>query len=148
MANFSGRVSARCGRTFAGATHLQFRVSRCVSEGIVIVQIFLSSGRSTALYQFTDHDGFDGVMLGHKDAGYHLEFTHKGNHYSGKAPTQENLLVFYLPGREVWQHAVKRLEDHGYESIRSFNPYWDQRGKTFEDPDGYRVVLQNASWAP
>jgi hypothetical protein len=52
--------------------------------------------------------------------------------------------VFYLPGREVWQHAVKHLEDKGYKSIKSINPYWDQRGKTFEDPHGYRVVLQNA----
>jgi hypothetical protein len=30
--------------------------------------------------------------------------------------------------------------------VQSFNPYWDQHGKTFEDPDGYRVVLQNAAW--
>ncbi len=26
------------------------------------------------------------------------------------------------------------------------NPYWDKLGRTFEDPDGYRVVLQNADW--
>jgi hypothetical protein len=100
------------------------------------------------LYQFTDHDGFDGVMLGHKDAAYHLEFTRKTGHASGKAPTQENLLVFYLPDREIWQRAVKRLEDRGYKPISSFNPYWDQNGKTFEDPDGNRVVLQNTSWPP
>lgn len=25
-------------------------------------------------------------------------------------------------------------------------PYWDRKGKTFEDPDGYRVVLQQSSW--
>lgn len=26
----------------------------------------------------------------------------------------------------------------------SFNPYWDASGQTFEDADGYRIVLQNA----
>jgi len=26
-------------------------------------------------------------------------------------------------------------------------PYWDAHGRTFEDLDGYRVVLQNAAWA-
>ena len=24
--------------------------------------------------------------------------------------------------------------------------YWDRCGRTFEDLDGYRVVLQNAAW--
>ncbi|HWH76098.1 MAG TPA: VOC family protein, partial [Candidatus Binatus sp.] len=79
---------------------------------------------------------------------YHLEFTQRRDHRSGKAPTQDNLLVFYLPELEIWQRAVTRLEKHGYEPTRSFNPYWDNSGKTFEDPDGYRVVLQNASWPP
>jgi hypothetical protein len=31
--------------------------------------------------------------------------------------------------------------------VRSYNPYWEEAGVTFEDPDGYRVVLQNAEWA-
>jgi hypothetical protein len=26
----------------------------------------------------------------------------------------------------------------------SFNPNWGKAGKTVEDPDGYRVVLQNS----
>ena len=26
------------------------------------------------------------------------------------------------------------------------NPYWEIRGRTFEDLDGYRVVLQNSAW--
>ena len=30
---------------------------------------------------------------------------------------------------------------------RPFNPYWDRSGRTFEDPDGYRVVIQRASWS-
>ncbi|WP_425025743.1 hypothetical protein [Pantoea agglomerans] len=28
------------------------------------------------------------------------------------------------------------------------NPYWDQRGATFIDRDGYRVVIQHADWQP
>lgn len=26
------------------------------------------------------------------------------------------------------------------------SPYWDVSGKTFEDIDGYRVVLQQREW--
>ena len=35
------------------------------------------------------------------------------------------------------------MEYNGFAAVKSFNPYWDQCGKTFEDPDGYRVVLAN-----
>ncbi len=95
---------------------------------------------------FEDHDGFDGVMLGHPALAYHLEFTRQRGHSVGRAPTGENLLVFYLPHREEWQAAVDRMLGHGYQPVTSVNPYWDVRGKTFEDPDGYRIVLQQAGW--
>jgi hypothetical protein len=76
-----------------------------------------------------------------------LEFTCKRGHNPGLAPTQDNLLVFYLPDNTEWQAAVDRMVAHGYEPTASFNPYWDISGRTFEDPDGYRVVLQNGSWS-
>ena len=95
---------------------------------------------------FQDHDGFDGVMLGHPGGSYHLEFTHKHGEPAGRAPAQENLLVFYLPDADDWQRAVERMAAAGYQPVLSFNPYWDVRGVTFEDVDGYRVVLQRAAW--
>ena len=95
---------------------------------------------------FEDHDGFDGVMLGHPGLDYHLEFTHKRGESVGKAPTEENLLVFYLPDSEEWVQAVAQMMDCGCQLVKSFNPYWEVRGKTFEDHDGYRVVLQRAAW--
>ena len=55
--------------------------------------------------------------------------------------------MFYLPVAAAWKRAVARLEGLGYRPVKAFNPYWDKKGKTFEDPDGYRVVLQNAAWA-
>jgi hypothetical protein len=39
------------------------------------------------------------------------------------------------------------MQAAGYQATASFNPYWDRVGRTFEDPDGYRVVLQNAAWS-
>lgn len=98
------------------------------------------------LGQFENHDGFDGVMLGQEGAPYHFEFTKKEGHLAGRAPTADNLLVFYCPNTVEWRAAVERMRDAGFPPTRSFNPYWDRLGLTFEDPDGYRVVLQNASW--
>jgi catechol 2,3-dioxygenase-like lactoylglutathione lyase family enzyme len=95
------------------------------------------------LGSFADHQGFDGVMLGHKSAGYHLEFTQSRGHTVGKAPTQDNLVIFYLPDTDSHARAVVQMEETGFPAVASFNPYWDNCGKTFEDPDGYRVVLAN-----
>lgn len=99
------------------------------------------------LYRFHDHDGFDGVMIGRKGAPYHFEFTRAHGHRAGKAPSRDNLLVFYLPGTNTWEGAVDRMKRAGFVAVPPFNPYWDRLGATFEDPDGYRVVLQNACWS-
>lgn len=88
-------------------------------------------------------EGFDGIVLGHPNSRYHLEFTHKHNHEVGLAPTQDNLLIFYLPQQKEFTAAVERMENCGFMSVVSFNPYWDRYGKTFQDQDGYRVVLAN-----
>lgn len=69
---------------------------------------------------FQDHEGFDGFMLGMPGSSYHLEFTCKRGHNPGLAPTQDNLLVFYLPDNTEWQAAVDRMVAHGY-TIRPRN---------------------------
>ena len=99
------------------------------------------------LYEFVNHEGFDGLMVGAPLSPYHFEFTKKFGHIAGRAPTEDNLLVFYLPERQEWNEAINRMQSAGFLPVRSFNPYWDRCGRTYEDPDGYRVVLQNASWS-
>jgi catechol 2,3-dioxygenase-like lactoylglutathione lyase family enzyme len=127
-----------------GQAHL--RVARPSDDLEAVVRFYRDGLGFEVLAEFADHDGFDGVMLGHRGAAYHLEFTRKRGHTAGKAPSKDNLLVFYLPDKAAWRGAVARLKGCGYEPVAAFNPYWDERGKTFEDPDGYRVVLQNALW--
>lgn len=34
----------------------------------------------------------------------------------------------------------------GFAPVPSYNPYWDEHGRTFEDPDGCRVVPKRAAW--
>lgn len=129
--------------TLAGA-HL--RVARPSDDLEAVVRFYRDGLGFSVLYEFKDHDGFDGVMLGFPGASYHLEFTRKTGHAAGLAPTEDNLLVFYLPDRAEWQNAVQKLEAAGHRPVSAFNPYWDVNGKTFQDPDGYRIVLQNARW--
>lgn len=97
---------------------------------------------------FTDHDGFDGVMLGHPDAGYHLEFTRESGAAPLPPPSPEQLLVFYVPDRAAWEAACARMLAAGFVAVTAYNSYWELRGATFADVDGYRVVLQNSAWPP
>lgn len=98
------------------------------------------------LAEFADHDGFDGAMLGDADAPYHFEFTAQRIAGVAPTPTSEDLVVVYLPNVEEWQRRCESLAAVGFARVASANPYWSVRGRTFQDPDGYRVVLQNASW--
>jgi catechol 2,3-dioxygenase-like lactoylglutathione lyase family enzyme len=129
-----------------GLARAHLRVARPTDELEGVVAFYRDGLGFTVLGEFRNHDGFDGVMLGHAGAGYHLEFTRKQGHKAGRAPTEDHLLVFYLPDGDQWRRAVDRLTGLGYHPVKAFNPYWDRKGVTFEDPDGYRVVLQNAAW--
>ena len=124
----------------------QLRVARPTDNLSEIIRFYRDGLGFEVIDSFEDHQGFDGVMLGHTALAYHLEFTHHRGHHIGKAQTEENLLVFYLPDEAEWQQAVDRMIRQGYEPVKSYNPYWDVQGKTFEDADGYRVVLQGAAW--
>jgi catechol 2,3-dioxygenase-like lactoylglutathione lyase family enzyme len=124
------------------------RVARATDDLDAVLRFYRDGLGFTVLGEFRDHEGFDGVMLGRPGTGYHLEFTRCAAHPAGRAPGPESLLVFYLPDRAEWQAAVARIEQAGYGPVRSFNPYWDRAGRTYEDPDGYRVVLQNTAWEP
>jgi len=122
------------------------RVARPTDNLSALLRFYCDGLGLQQLTSFQDHNGFDGVMLGHLRAPYHLEFTHQPGHRVGRAPTPDNLLVFYLPNALEWQAAVERMAAAGFAPVPAYNLYWDQQGRTFEDPDGYRVVLQQAAW--
>ena len=126
------------------APHL--RIARPVSNLDQAVDLYQRGLGLALLGEFRDHDGFDGVMLGDPDAGYHFEFTRARRHPVQPAPTSEDLVVFYLPDATLWTEACVRMVTAGFSTVPSFNPYWDARGRTFADADGYRTVLQQAKW--
>lgn len=122
------------------------RVARPTDQLERVVAFYRDGLGMEVVGSFQNHEGFDGVMLSSGASGWHLEFTRKAGHTAGRAPTLDHLLVFYIPDQTAWQNAIKKLELAGFASVPSFNPYWDRVGKTFEDPDGYRIVLQCAHW--
>jgi catechol 2,3-dioxygenase-like lactoylglutathione lyase family enzyme len=140
------RYVPRSMTTNAHLATAHLRVARPTDDLTACVAFYCDGLGLEVIDSFTDHDGFDGVMLGIRGAPYHLELTRKAGHVVGRAPTEDNLLVFYLPDRAAWEQSIARLQAAGHASVPSFNPYWDISGKTFEDPDGYRIVLVNAAY--
>ncbi|KAF2240877.1 Glyoxalase/Bleomycin resistance protein/Dihydroxybiphenyl dioxygenase [Trematosphaeria pertusa] len=129
------------------------RIARPTPSITALLPFYTSGLGFSIIGSFTGHAGFDGVMLGHASLPYHLEFTQQEGHDVGRAPTKDNLLVFYLPDEEDWTDAVQRMEKAGFESVKGWNPYWEgdgkvggTKGRTFEDADGWRVVLWKGGW--
>lgn len=126
-----------------GAT---IRIARPTDNLSAIVEMYQKGLGFEIFAKFENHEGFDGVVLGVPNENYHLEFTHHHGVVVGGAPTEDNLLVFYIPDTGNWKQSCSQLELAGFARVVSYNPYWDACGKTYKDIDGYRVVLQNSNW--
>lgn len=111
------------------------------------IQRFYGDGLGLDLLaSFQNHSGFDGMIFGRRGLPYHFEFTCEQGRPVAGAPSLENIIVFYLPHASQWQASVDRMAMHSFLSVPSHNPYWDNGGRTFEDFEGYRVVLFNRAW--
>jgi catechol 2,3-dioxygenase-like lactoylglutathione lyase family enzyme len=123
------------------------RVVRPTDNLAAIVEMYVAGLGFTVIAQFVDHEGFDGAILGHPQQPYHFAFTSQHGHRAGSAPTQDHLLVFFVPAENELEESCTRMLKAGFRAVPSSNPYWDRKGRTFEDVGGYRVVLQNDAWS-
>jgi catechol 2,3-dioxygenase-like lactoylglutathione lyase family enzyme len=92
---------------------------------------------------FEEHAGYTGIIMA-MPGGAHLEITQHARGRIDSAPDPDDLLVLYLPSSSQVARLRKRLESLGHGCVRPANPYWLDKGVTFEDPDGWRVVLCGA----
>ena len=118
------------------------RVARPVSDLDAATEMYKRGLGLQELGRFDDHDGFDGRMLGMPGAQFHFEFTACRSHPVRPTPTAEDLLVFYVPDPGAWSDRCAAMLAAGFAAVPSFNPYWERSGRTFQDRDGYRVVIE------
>jgi catechol 2,3-dioxygenase-like lactoylglutathione lyase family enzyme len=119
----------------------QIRVARPTDKLKEIVA-FYSDGLGLPLIGgFEDHAGYSGVMFGMPTEQFHLEFTQHDSGSPCPAPSRDNLLVLYMADDQTFASTVKRLHEHGHTPVEPENPYWKHSSLTFEDPDGWCVVL-------
>ena len=121
---------------------MELRVARHTERLDEVVGFYRDGIGLIEIGGFRDHDGYDGVCLAVPGTGAHLELTAGGGH-GAPAPHPESLLVLYLGDAEAVQTVGARL---GVDPIPPANPYWAAHGVTFQDPDGFRVVLVPERW--
>ncbi len=125
---------------------MKVRIARATNNLTRVSQMYMDGLGFERLSAFENHQGFDGIIIGDPSQLYHLEFTRHKDTHAIKSQDSDNLLIFYISDNKKWQRTCSRMIAAGFVEFKSFNPYWDISGKTFEDLDGYRVVLQNQEW--
>jgi hypothetical protein len=120
---------------------MQIRIARPTDKLDQVVAFYNLGLGFPIIARFEHHVGYSGVMLGMPTDQVHLEFTHADSGSPCPAPTKDNLLVLYLTDDKAHTELVQRMKDRGYEPVTSENPYWENHSLTFEDPDGWRVVI-------
>lgn len=126
---------------------VQVRVARPTSRLQELKKFYCEGIGLEVIGSFEGHAGYSGIMLGLPGNDYHLEFT---EHAAARGvayppPGADNLLVLYIPDRAAIERIAARLAALGYEAVAPENSYWNERGLTIPDPDGWRVVLMNTA---
>ncbi|WP_173918233.1 VOC family protein [Halobacillus sp. Marseille-Q1614] len=88
-----------------------------------------------------NHNGYHGLLYGLPDQTVHLELLQSDHDLETKAPSKDHLLVFYLNTKEEIEQQKSYFRKYGFEPVEPLNPYWKDKGYTFEDPEGWRIVF-------
>ncbi|BDP42982.1 hypothetical protein DAETH_29510 [Deinococcus aetherius] len=124
-----------------GARVEMIRIARPTRRLEEVVAFYRDGLGLPVIGEFREHAGYDGVMLGLPGRDLHLEFTHDAHGTPGDAPSRDNLLVLYLPDEAALERFRAALTALGHAPVEPENPYWYGKSLSFEDPDGWRVVL-------
>jgi GNAT superfamily N-acetyltransferase len=94
------------------------------------------------LFEFDDHDGYDGVVFALPDPSAQLELVTPPTAPSAQPPGPEDALIVYLTGVAAADAVRGRLRRAGAPGFVPENPYWLRRGAFgVLDPDGWPVLF-------
>lgn len=124
----------------------RFRIMRPTTKYEAVIAFYEQGVGLNKLGEFVDHDGYDGTMLGLPVEAYHLEIIQTREGDPNPCLNKDNGLVFYIEDPDELAAVVARIEAMGYSPVEAKNPWWGDHGSvTFEDPDGWPVVLSPTS---
>lgn len=124
-----------------GVVPAQVRIARPTDQLESVIAFYRDALGLPELYRFSGHSGYDGIMLGLPGSVIHLEFTRHVDGSACPAPSRDNLIVLYVTDMGDYERLNQRMQRFGYLPVAPENPYWLERSFTYEDPDGWRVVI-------
>jgi hypothetical protein len=121
---------------------MTFRFARHTNDLEKLSNFYINILGMEILGGFQKHNGYDGVFIGKSNENWHLEFT-KSNEIIQFNFGEEDVLVFYPNTRLEYEHILEKINNFSIKIIEAKNPYWNENGKMFLDPDGYRIVISD-----
>ncbi|WP_428233026.1 VOC family protein [Flavobacterium sp.] len=116
------------------------RVARHTDDLVRISNFYVNILGFEFLGDFQNHNNYEGVFIGKSGLDWHFEFTkseEKANHTFDK----DDVIVLYPKSILDYDELINKLMYNNISMITSNNPFWNENGKMFLDPDGYRIVL-------
>lgn len=119
---------------------MNLRVARHTSNLESIIHFYKNILGLDILGEFKNHNDYDGVFLGKENMSWHLEFT-VSNLKPDHKPDEDDLLVFYINNPQEYSALKEKFKDNGIEEIIPKNPYWQENGVNYLDPDGFGIII-------
>lgn len=121
---------------------MTFRFARHTNDLEQIKTFYIAILGFEFLGAFENHNGYDGIFIGKSTENWHLEFT-KTKEVICFDFKEDDTLVFYPESKMEFEILINKLQSHEIEFIKAKNPYWNENGKMFLDPDGYRILISD-----
>jgi len=119
---------------------MELRVARHSNNLDQLIRFYSDLLGLKLLGSFKDHDGYNGIFLGKEGLSWHLEFTSSSSPAKHDSD-EDDLLVFYCQSEEEYASINARFKKEGISTIKSKNPYWNNHGSYYLDPDGFGIII-------
>jgi catechol 2,3-dioxygenase-like lactoylglutathione lyase family enzyme len=121
---------------------MKLRVARHTSNLDEIEDFYINILGFERLGGFQNHNNYEGVFIGKPDLDWHFEFT-QSQENAKHTFDEDDVTVLYPATILEYDIFLNRLIDNNISILPSKNPFWNQNGKMFLDPDGFRIVVSD-----
>ena len=90
--------------------------------------------------EFKNHNGYSGVILGCDQCNWEIEFTESSDSPKHLAD-EDDLIILKYEDKVQFDLVLEKLRKEKYLEFAPKNPFWEENGKLFRDPEGYGVVI-------
>lgn len=89
---------------------------------------------------FKTKGGYMGVIMRHGHSDWCLEFI-VSQYVPVHTTDEDDLIVLYYDSQSEYNKIIETFNHYRIREFAPLNPYWEDRGKLYKDPDGFRVMI-------